>query len=97
MVEIKIGDLVRSFDFEGRDVTGERACYCEGVVVGIGRFGFPDCDRYKVAVERVVWCGADEALDPNADDGHRYPPVNGTPTMFRGTVTDGVELITNGG
>lgn len=98
--EIKAGDRVRSFDFESRrELEGDRACYQEGMVLGIGRFGFPDCDRYQIFVQRRIWCGAPEELagsDP-VDSRLIYPPVNGTPTVFRHRVTDGVELITNGG
>ena len=93
--EIKAGDRVRSFDFEGRDLTGERACYQEGMVLGIGRFEFPDCDRYQIFVQRRIWAGAPEELsgsDP-VDSRLIYPPVNGTPTYFRNRLTDGVELL----
>ena len=90
--EIKVGDRVRTFDFEGRDLAGDRACYQEGMVLGIGRFDFPDCDRYQIFVTRRIWAGAPEELagsDP-VDSRLIYPPVNGTPKMFRGRVTDGV-------
>lgn len=95
MSEIKVGDRVRSFDFEGRELEGERACYREGVVIGIGRFGFPDCDRYKIFVERVVWAGEEEGLSDNDPVAGRviYPPVNGVRMVFRGRVTDGVHLL----
>lgn len=95
MSEIKVGDRVRSFDFEGRELEGERACYREGVVIGIGRFGFPDCDRYKIFVDRVVWAGEEDVLSDNDPVAGRviYPPVNGVPMVFRGRVTDGVHLL----
>ena len=99
--EIKVGDRVRTFDFEGRDLTGERACYAEGMVLGIGRFDFPDCDRYRVLVEKRVWAGAEDELTDldRISDRIVYPPVNGTPVVGRmnSRVCDGVELITNGG
>ncbi len=90
--KIEIGMRVRSFDFEGRDLEGDRACYQDGIVIGIGRFDFPDCDRYQIFVQRRIWAGAPEELagsDP-VDSRLIYPPVNGTPTMFRHRVTDGV-------
>jgi hypothetical protein len=34
-MNIEINDTVRSFDFDmHRDLTGERACYIEGIVTG---------------------------------------------------------------
>lgn len=86
MSEVKVGDRVRSFHFEDRSLEGERACYVEGVVLATGRFGFPDCDRYKIAVDREVFGG--ELVE--VPDGHMvYPPLNGTPT-WHGRVMDGV-------
>lgn len=87
---IKIGDYVRSYDFEWRDVTGERACYVEGFVREI-MSPVADCDRYKIDVFRRVWGGFEDEVR----DGERtvYPPVNGTRTVMGGT-TNGVERLT---
>lgn len=87
MDKIKIGDRVRSFDFDNRDVEGERACYVEGVVTGIGLI-VRDCDRYEIKIDRIVFAGDEQPVDLNQ---FAYPPVNGTPIMGRrGKVTDGV-------
>lgn len=91
-MEIKIGDRVRSFDFEDRDLCGPRACYVEGTVVGVGTFPeFPDCPRYKIAVEREVF-GGEEHWDFEVGAAFVYPPVNGTRRMMGG-VTGGVERM----
>lgn len=86
---IQIGSRVRSFDFEGRDLTGDRACYVEGTVTGIGRFDFPDCDRYQIAVDKIIFGGEEQSPETGQE---AYPPVNGTRRMMGG-LTDGVELI----
>ena len=99
MSDIKVGDRVRSFDFAdgdyGRDLTGERACFVEGVVTDITRMipgedGFlmnAGCDRYVIAVERQVFGGK---VVFGADTV--YPPVNGTPT-WGDRVTNCVEAM----
>jgi len=89
---IKIGDMVRSFDFScNRSITGKDACFIEGVVVGVGstRFAiFNDCRRYTIEVTRRVFGG----VAGGRDGGVVYPPVNGTPTML-GDVCDYVERL----
>jgi len=82
---VAVGDWVRSFDFESRDMTGPRACYSEGRVVAIVHW--LDCDRYEIEVSRCVFGGVDT---PHAE--HAFPPVNGTVATFGG-VTDGVVRI----
>ena len=75
MAEIIPGTRVRSFDFDGRDVEGERACFVEGTVVGFREL--EGCTRYDIIVDRRVFGGEDCALSM---DGERvFPPVNGTP------------------
>lgn len=81
--EIGIGDYVRSYDFPG-----VKDCYVEGTVVGI--LSGMDCDRYKIAVDRIVFDGKPEPLLEDVEN-FAYPPVNGTHTSF-GMVTDYVEL-----
>lgn len=95
MSEIRVGDKVRSFDFEGRELTGERACYVEGTVVEIGKppAGVCNCDNhYHIVVEKRVWGGK-----ANPTDGFIgqtvYPPTNGSPSLFNENGTDGVVLI----
>ena len=89
---IRVGDRVRSFDFadlnsEGRLLTGERACYVEGEVVGIQSHG--GCDRYIIDVDRDVFAGE----EATRRIGQRVmPPVNGTPS-WTGRPTNFVELV----
>lgn len=84
------GTKVRSFDFDSRDLEGERACYVEGFVVTILRTGesfavgegkvacFHDCDRYVIQSACRVWSGKRE--EPREAEEWIFPPVNGTPT-----------------
>ena len=80
---IKVGDRVRSFDFESRDLEGIHAAYCEGVVTEIR--SIRGGDHYIIAVERRVFGG--EEVDVFLPEV--APPVNGRPKMLGG-VTDGV-------
>src|SRR5688572_26501204 len=85
---IKVGDRVRSFDFDNRNLSGPRSAYIEGQVVAIVRF--EGCDRYKIAVEKQVFDG--EVLHPTEWSGPWvFPPVNGTQSWMG--LTDGVELL----
>ena len=90
-----VGQRVRSFDFDGRDLTGDRACYVEGVVEGITDpltdRHFSDCPRYKIRVDRVIWQGQKQS-PRGAGPSESYPPINGTPRLF-GDETSGVEVI----
>ena len=86
---IKTGDRVRSFDFEGRALTGERACYVEGIVEGFR--DLEGCQRYAIVVERRVFGGVEVEVE---NEERCFPPVNGNWTLFSESgVTDGVELI----
>ena len=86
--EIQVGDDVRSFDFESRDLKGEHACFVEGEVVAIGDFEeFPDCQRYKIRAARHIFRG--EEIE---HEEFIYTPLNGTPTSM-GRETNGVEVI----
>lgn len=83
---IKIGDRVRSYDFEHND-----DCYYEGVVNGIimgeGSARFT-CNVYRIQVQRQVWDGM--PVPKNCDV--IYPPMNGVETTFGG-ITAGVVKI----
>lgn len=85
---IKSGDFVRSFDFEDRDLEGDRACYVEGEVTGFQEV--EGCNRYAIRITKRVRGGA---VTVEAGMGYVYPPVNGIPKLFGGNVTDGVEKI----
>jgi len=77
--KISVNDKVRSFDFAGRDLEGERACYIEGTVVAMGEV-IEGCARYEIMVERQVF-GGKELTGEHSLVGHPvYPPLNGTPT-----------------
>ena len=78
-MNITIGTKVRSFDFEGHELEGKRACYVEGIVTGIKKSeGF--CDRYIIAVDRQVFAGKE--IEPRMTEV--FPPINGTPSLFSG-------------
>ena len=89
-MSISVGDRVRSFDFsdgpDGRSLSGKRACYIEGEVVGIEPHG--GCDRYVIAVERAVFGGEERTPWPKKV----YPPVNGTRKLMGGE-TNSVEMV----
>lgn len=86
MNEITVGTKVRSFDFECHDLTGERACFVEGTVVG---FAEKDgCERYAIHIERAIFGG--KKAKPHTS--HIYPPKNGTSKLFGGEC-NGVEVV----
>lgn len=71
--DIKIGSLVKSFDFEGR-----KDCYIIGTVVGEKMM--EGCPRYEVLCSGEVW----EGKELEGDEATRvgilfYPPQNGIP------------------
>jgi hypothetical protein len=85
--DININDTVRSFDFDmHRDLTGERACYIEGIVTGFTHL--EGCERYAIRVTREVWGG--EEVEIRRDQV--FPPVNETRSWLGGT-TNNVEQI----
>ena len=83
------GTRVRSFDFDNQDLTGERACFVEGTVVGFCEIG--GCTRYDILVDRRVFGGEDSTRGSE----RVFPPVNGTPNL-RGGVCNGVVAIEGG-
>jgi hypothetical protein len=70
--EIKVGDKVRSFDFDFREITGENACFVEGIVEGIGP------GRYKIKTTKRIFGGENKADYKE----YYYPPKNGTPSFW---------------
>jgi hypothetical protein len=88
---LKVGDRVRSFDFESRDLVGARACYIEGTVLAIGVPPREVCNcegHYHVRVDRQVFGGVERK---ELVGRMVYPPVNGTPGLFG--ATNGVEVV----
>jgi hypothetical protein len=81
-MKIKVGNLVRSYDFEH-----DRKCYVEGFVEGFKKV--EGCTRYEIRVTRKVW-GGEEIEEPRQT--RVYPPLNGTPRLFGGECS-GVELV----
>jgi hypothetical protein len=70
-----VGSKVRSFDFESRDLDGERACYVEGEVVEVGVV-LEGCQRYRIRVDKRVFGG--KVLTGPRVEKEVFPPVNGT-------------------
>lgn len=86
---IRVGSRVRSFDFEGRDLTGDRACYVEGEVTGT------QMGHYVVLATRDVFAGRESTT---AGKGSRVgtlvtPPINGRPRLLDDGVTNFVEAL----
>lgn len=81
---VKVGDTVRSFHFEGRDLEGERASYIIGIVEAVGENKIDGCDRYTIRVIADIFGG--EVVTHPA--GVVYPPVNGTEIWGEDRVTD---------
>jgi hypothetical protein len=89
--DIRVGDWVRSFDFDCHDLAGERASYVEGQVLAI--VNWQGCDRYEILPTLSVRRGQRQRYtDPDPNTDYVMPPVNGTPTIFDG-VTGGVVRI----
>ena len=88
---LQVGEKVRSFDFDSRELEGPSACYIEGVIEGVGQFEeFYDCDRYKIKVSKQVFGGKEL---PDALVGmYVYPPVNGTRKLFGGECSAVVKI-----
>lgn len=89
--EITVGSRVRSFDFDSRDLVGDRACYVEGTITSVGCAMAGDaCPRYEIAVDRIVFGGKDYDVPAEMVV---YPPMNGIRKLLSGDLTDGVELV----
>lgn len=84
---IKIGDKVRSFDFDSRELVGPLACYVEGTVTAIEYYH--GCDHYRIIVDKTVFAG--DRLDI-AEVREVLAPLNGTASWLGGK-TNGVEKL----
>lgn len=87
---IKVGDKVRSFDFQDRDANAFDACYVEGVVESIE--GHPQGgggEYLKFKITRKVFGGKE--LDVTIGD-YNWVPQNGQET-WTGKITDHVVKI----
>jgi len=98
---IAIGSRVRSFDFPfayrkagealGTDMDGQLANFMEGTVIAIGEM-IEGCERYRIAVDKVVRAGVIQDISQANSPMHATPPTNGT-KHAAGGVTAGVYLI----
>lgn len=96
-----MGERVHSFDFDGRDLHGEAACYVTGLVTGVLKAGdladdgetvFHDCDRYVIVAESRTFAGKPKEL---AYEGQQFfPPLNGTQSWMGGTMNGVVRVTT---
>ena len=82
-MEIKIGMLVKSYDFPGR-----KDCYIEGTVVGEKMI--EGCPRYEIICSREIWAGKELESGESRIGMKFYPPFNGTPKSMGGSC-NGVE------
>lgn len=80
-MEIQVGDKVRSFDFAygetGRDLSGPRASYVEGVVVAIADSPVCvlGCPHFHIEIIREVFGGVRSELAGEGRVGDLcYPP-----------------------
>jgi len=87
---IAVGDRVRTYDYNCRDLKGSDACYTEGNVVGFEDEGSVDRGRYVIMVEREVWCGK----PMNVRVGTKvFPPANGRIVTPANVYVNRVELL----
>lgn len=88
---LKVGDKVRSFDFDSRDLKGPKACYIEGIVEAIGECHdfYHGYNSYKIKVSRQVF-GGNEYNDLVGQ--YVFPPRNGVRKLFGG-VCNAVQKI----
>jgi hypothetical protein len=94
MDDFKLGEMLRSHDFEERTRPGRGACYVEGKLIGICEM-MEGCTRYAIEVTREVWNGKEiPATAPFSKRGLVvHPPLNGTPVAGMDRVTNLVERI----
>ena len=79
--EVKVGDWVRSYDFEHMDDT-----YALGKVTAIDENmeTFGDCNRYTIRVFQSVVQGAGGDRPVNSSRSMIHPPVNGVRNSMGG-------------
>jgi len=78
---LQVGDRVRSFDFDSRELEGPSACYIEGVIEDVGLFEGATCECYRIKVSRQVFDG----IEYNDLVGkYVQAPKNGVRKLFGG-------------
>ena len=85
---VHIGDTVRSLDFPS-DPSKNDTHYVECEIVDIVN---RECPRYKILVAKKVFRGMVMSMEDD-EPLYVYPPVNGTPTLIEGVVTNGVHKL----
>ena len=88
--EIKIGDFVRSYDFQRSEKEVLDGCYMFGKVKDIGKFNGLNYNAYKISVIYII--SENKKRRTNSIE-YIYPPVNGTIQTFSDYKTNGVELV----
>lgn len=90
MENIEIGDYVRAFDFDCRDLYGRNACFTEGIVEAYSDEGEIRRARYVIKVKRDVWAGQ----DVRHRVGYRvYPAANGRMIYPANKFMNNVEVV----
>src|SRR5688572_9278816 len=88
---IKVGALVKSFDFPGR-----KDCYIVGSVVGFKNI--EGCPRYEIICSGEVWEGKELEGEAASRVGMKfYPPLNGVPKSMGGSCNGVEEICPPGG
>jgi len=84
-IDIKIGDTVKSFDFDMVD-----DCYIQGKVVGFTEMD--NCTHFVIHMDKMILKGKDitDYYLEKTCNFKFYPPVNGIETWM-GSVTCGVQ------
>jgi len=90
MTKVKVGDKVRSFDFDSHEVKGKDACYVEGVVESIE--GHPmsgDGEYAKFKITKKIF-GGEERTETLGE--YSWAPQNGQQTWL-GKLTNHLTII----
>ena len=74
---LNVGERVRSFDFDSRELKGESACYIEGIIEKVNGV-------YKIKVERQVFAGEEISGAGSLVGKYVFPPINGSRKLFGG-------------
>lgn len=85
-VTLKVGDLVKSYDFEDT-----KDCYYVGVIYGVQEI--EGCDRYLIKTTQRGWPKDEGGVEVKECVRTITPPVNGTEIAYRGRFTNFVEKV----
>ena len=87
---IEIGDYVRVYDYDCRDLKGDNACFTEGLVIGFEDDGNVDRGRYVVMADRDMWGGKNQHVRVGTKV---FPPANGRVITPSNVYCNRVELL----